>query len=496
VTANRPAAVMVLAAGGGTRMKSDTPKVLHRIGGRSLLGHVLHAARGLDPAHLVVVVRHDRDRVAAHAQELDDGVVVVDQDDVPGTGRAAQCALEALPPELDGTVLVTYADVPLQTTETLAQLLAAHSAAGNAVTVLTASLDNPYGYGRILRGADGSVAAIVEEKDADPQQRLVTEINSGIFAYDAQVLREALERVGTANAAGEMYLTDVVELAHRDGRRIGAVQAPDVCETEGVNTRAQLAALGKELNRRLLDRWMADGVEVIDPATTWVDVTVELASDVTLKPGVQLHGCTRVAAHAVIGPDTTLTDVSVGEGASVVRTHGSGAVIGERGSVGPFAYLRPGTVLGAEGKIGTFVETKNAAIEGGAKVPHLSYVGDASIGPDSNIGAGTIFANYDGVAKHFTRVGAHCKTASNNTFVAPVHIGDGAATGAGTVVRRDVPPGALAVSGGPQRNLDGWVQRKRPNTAAAAAAAAAPAAEPVQSSDAETAASGTEEAPK
>jgi bifunctional UDP-N-acetylglucosamine pyrophosphorylase/glucosamine-1-phosphate N-acetyltransferase len=456
-------------------MKSDTPKVLHRIGGRSLLGHVLHAARGLQPDHLAVVVRHDRDRVAAHAQELDGEVRVIDQDDVPGTGRAAQCALEALPHDLSGTVLVTYADVPLQSTETLAALLEAHATAGNAVTVLTASLDDPFGYGRILRGADGSVAAIVEEKDADPQQRLVTEINSGIFAYDAQVLHEALGRVGTENAAGEMYLTDVVELAHRDGRRIGAVQAREVCETEGVNTRAQLAALGRELNRRLLDRWMADGVEVIDPATTWVDVTVELASDVTLKPGVQLHGCTTVAPHAVIGPDTTLTDVSVGPGASVVRTHAVGAVIGEGAAVGPFASLRAGTVLGANGKIGTFVETKNARIAEGAKVPHQSYVGDATIGTDTNIGAGTIFANYDGVAKHSTTIGSQCRTGSNVTFVAPVSVGDGAATGAGAVVRRDVPPGALAVSGGPQRNLEDWVQRKRPDTPAADAAAAAAA---------------------
>jgi len=473
VTADRPAAVIVLAAGGGTRMKSAKPKVLHTIGGRTLLGHVLKAVHGLDPEHLVVVVRHQRDLVAPHVGELDAAAIVADQDDVAGTGRATQCGLQRLPADLSGTVLVTYGDVPLQTTQTLGSLIAAHQVEGNAVTVLTAKLNHPFGYGRVLRDAAGAVSAIVEEKDATPEQRAVHEVNSGIFAFDADFLRAALSRVGTDNAAGEVYLTDVVGIAAQDGRRVGGLQATDVCQTEGVNTRAQLAALGRELNRRELERWMSEGVEVIDPATTWVDVTVQLAPDVTLKPGVQLHGATTVEAAAVIGPDTTLTDVTVGARAQVVRTHALGAVIGERSSVGPFAYLRPGTVLGTAGKIGTFVETKNADIAAGAKVPHLSYAGDATIGEGSNIGAGTIFANYDGVAKHATTVGARCSTGSNNTFVAPVEIGDGASTGAGTVVRRDVPPGALAISTGPQRHIDDWVQRKRPGTSAAAAATAA-----------------------
>ncbi len=453
-------------------MKSAKPKVLHTIGGRTLLGHVLHAARGLAPDHLVVVVRHQRDLVAPHVGELDPAAIVVDQDKIAGTGRATQCGIQALSGDVSGTVLVTYGDVPLQTTQTLASLIATHQAEANAVTVLTAQLANPFGYGRILRDAAGAVGAIVEEKDATAEQRAVQEVNSGIFAFDADFLRAALGRIGTDNAAAEMYLTDVVGIAAQDGRRVGGLQATDRWQTEGVNTRAQLANLGRELNRRELERWMSEGVEVIDPTTTWVDVTVELAGDVTLRPGVQLHGSTRVETSAVIGPDTTLTDVQVGAGASVVRTHGVGAVIGERCSVGPFACLRAGTVLGTDGKIGTFVETKNARIAEGAKVPHLSYVGDATIGAGSNIGAGTIFANYDGVAKHPTSVGRHCKTGSNNTFVAPVEIGDGASTGAGTVVRRDVPPGALAVSTGPQRHIDDWVQRKRPGTPAAQAAAA------------------------
>ncbi|HYO34324.1 MAG TPA: bifunctional UDP-N-acetylglucosamine diphosphorylase/glucosamine-1-phosphate N-acetyltransferase GlmU [Nocardioidaceae bacterium] len=473
MTAAHPAAVVVLAAGGGTRMVSATPKVLHSIGGRSLLGHSLTAARGLDADRLVVVVGHGREAVRPHVESLDPDAVVVVQEEQRGTGHAVQVALEALPETDGGLVVVTYGDVPLQTTSTLRHLVESHAEQSNAVTVLTAVVANPFGYGRIVREDGGAVVAVVEEKDASEEQRAIAEINSGIFVFDEAVLREALRAVGSDNAAGEMYLTDVVALARKSGRRVGAVTTTDTWQTEGANTRAQLAALGRELNRRVLEHWMDSGVEVIDPASTWVDVTVELARDVSLKPGVQLHGATRVDTGAVIGPDTTLTDVEVGAGAIVVRTHGSQASLGPGSTVGPFAYLRPGTVLGGDAKIGTFVETKNATLGSGAKVPHLSYVGDAAVGEGSNIGAGTIFANYDGVSKNRTTVGVHCRTGSHNTFVAPVEIGDGAATGAGTVVRRNVPPGALAVSGGPQRHIDGWVQRKRPGTAAADAADAA-----------------------
>ena len=470
MTAVRPVAVVVLAAGGGTRMRSATPKVLHTIGGRSLLGHCLAAARGLEPDSLAVVIGHGRELVEPQLRRMDPAASVVIQRARLGTGHAVQVALETLPPYDDGLVLVTYGDVPLQTSETLAALVEAHTAGANAVTVLTADIPDPFGYGRVLRDASGAVTAIVEEKDASAAERAITEINSGIFVFDETVLRADLEQVDNDNAAGEVYLTDVVAIAHAAGQRVGALRTDDGWQTEGVNTRSQLAVLGRELNRRVLERWMEAGVEVVDPATTWVDVTVRLAPDVSLRPGVQLHGATTVESGAVIGPDTTLTDVQVGASAQVVRTHGSQAVLGPASMVGPFAYLRPGTVVGANGKIGTFVETKNAVMGTGAKVPHLSYVGDAEIGEGTNIGAGTIFANYDGVAKHRTTVGAHCRTGSQNTFVAPIVIGDGAATGAGTVVRRDVPPGSLAVSSGPQRLIDRWVQRKRPGTAAARAA--------------------------
>ena len=469
---DRPEALIVLAAGAGTRMKSSTSKVLHRVGGRSLVAHAVHTAAALDPEHLVVVVAADSPAVEQHLRDLAVPLRVAVQPQPRGTADAVRCALDALPP-LAGTVVVTYGDTPLLAPATLSDLVEEHRSCGNAVTVLTSDVPDPTGYGRVLRDETGAVQAIVEHKDATPEQRGVTEINSGIYAFDAGVLAEILPQVRPDNAAAELYLTDVLALARAANQRIGAVTGDDPWQTEGVNDRAQLARLGGELNRRVLAEAMRSGVTVIDPASTWLDVTVRLDADVTVLPGVQLYGSTTVGRDTVIGPDTTLTDVEVGQGAHVVRTHASGAVIGAGASVGPFAYLRPGTRLGESGKIGTFVETKNADIAAGAKVPHLSYVGDASIGERTNIGAGTIFANYDGVTKHRTSVGSHCHTGSDNTFVAPVEIGDGASTGAGTVVRRSVPPGALAVSSAPQRNIEAWVARKRAGTPAAQAAALA-----------------------
>jgi bifunctional UDP-N-acetylglucosamine pyrophosphorylase / glucosamine-1-phosphate N-acetyltransferase len=387
-----------------------------------------------------------------------------------GTGHALACALSALPDPLTGTVLVSYGDVPLLEPDTLRELLAEHGARRAAVTVLTAVVDDPTGYGRMLRDPDGQVTGIVEHKDASDAQREIREINSGVYAFDATVLVDALGKLSTNNAQGELYLTDVLAIARREGRVVGALVCPDVWQVEGVNDRVQLAALAAEHNRRMTTRWMRAGVTMIDPATTWVDVDVTLAPDVVLEPNVQLRGHTEIGEGAVIGPDSTLTDVTVGAGATVARTHGSQSWIGPHASVGPFAYLRPGTRLGDKGKIGTFVEVKNSEIGTGSKVPHLSYVGDATIGEHSNIGAASVFVNYDGVRKHRSVVGSHVRMGSDNMYVAPLHVGDGAASGAGAVLRRDVPPGALAVSGGPQRNIEGWVLRRRAGTPAADAA--------------------------
>ncbi|MGH3367835.1 MAG: bifunctional UDP-N-acetylglucosamine diphosphorylase/glucosamine-1-phosphate N-acetyltransferase GlmU, partial [Nocardioidaceae bacterium] len=391
----RPAAVIVLAAGGGTRMKSQLPKVLHRIGGQTLIARALSAARGLGPEHLVAVIGHGRDQVGPHISAVDPTAVTVVQEAQLGTAHAVQCALGALtgssglagPGGLTGTVLVTYGDVPLLTTDSLAALTKEHADSASAVSLLTAVVPDPTGYGRIVRDPDDhtQVAAIVEHADATDEQRTITEINSGICAFDVSVLLDALGRIDTDNAKGEFYLTDVAAIARADGRSVGAVQTSDGWQTEGVNDRVQLSRLGAELNRRTLESHMRAGVTVVDPATTWVDHTVELEADVTLLPGVQLHGSTRAATGATIGPDSTLTDVVIGSGATVVRSHGSEAVIGDGAAVGPFAYLRPGTALGVRGKIGTFVETKNAVIGDAAKVPHLSYVGDAEIGEQSNV---------------------------------------------------------------------------------------------------------------
>ncbi len=390
-----------------------------------------------------------------------------------GTGDAVRAGLSAVPADFDGSVIVTSGDVPLLEAETLHDLIAEHDKHGNAVTVLTARVPDPTGYGRIVQGADGTVAAIVEHKDASAEQRAIDEINAGIYVFDAATLRDGLSRLTTDNSQGELYLTDVIGIARTDGKRVGSHVTGDAMQTEGVNDRVQLATLRAELNRRTLTRLMREGVTIVDPNTTWVDQTVQVARDVTLLPNTQLHGATTVGSGTTIGPDTTLTDLEIGENATIIRTHGTLAVIGDGASVGPFAYLRPGTKLGVKGKIGTFVETKNSTIGDGAKVPHLTYAGDATIGEGANIGAGTIFANYDGVAKHPTHVGKHSFIGSNSVIVAPRTIADGAYLAAGTALTEDVGPGEIAVARGRQRNIKGWVARKRPGTKTAAAAEAA-----------------------
>ena len=359
-----PSAVIILAAGAGTRMKSELPKVMHAIGGRSMLEHAIAAGRELSPERMAVVVRHQRDKVAEHVAAFDPQAVIVDQDDIPGTGRAVEVGLQGLDAsgEVSGTVVVTYGDVPLLQAQTLRELIAFHEEDSNAVTVLTTHIDNPGSYGRIVRNQAGEVVAIVEAKDATEEQLAITEINSGIYAFDAKVLREALLEVTTDNAQGEKYITDVLAIARSKGYRTSALAIEDRWEVEGANDRVQLAQLGRKLNDRVLEAHMRNGVTIVDPATTWIDVTVEIENDVTILPGVQLHGTTRVETGAEIGPDSTLTDTEVLAGATVTRAHSLGAVIGPKAVVGPFAYLRPGTVLGVNAKLGTFCEAKNSQL--------------------------------------------------------------------------------------------------------------------------------------
>jgi bifunctional UDP-N-acetylglucosamine pyrophosphorylase/glucosamine-1-phosphate N-acetyltransferase len=465
---------VILAAGEGKRMKSATPKVLHSVAGRSLLGHVIEAASTLEPQHLVVVVGHGRDAVQAHVTEVAPWAITVVQEQQNGTGHAVRIALDDLAARgisaSDGPVVVLTGDTPLLTGRTLVGLLLEHESTGATATVLTARLPDPTGYGRIVRGGDGSVTAIVEDKDADDQQRSLDEVNSGMYAFAADRLAQSLTRRTTDNAQGEEYLTDVIGHLRSDGDVVSASLCADPEEILGVNDRVQLAHAAAIMRDRINESWMRQGVSILDPASTWLDVDVDLAADVVIRPQVTLRGPTSVAAEAVIGPGTTLTACEVGAGAEVIHTWAELAVIGDHSRVGPFTFLRPGTVLGRDTRAGAYVEIKNSTVGDGAKVPHLSYVGDAQIGTGTNIGAATIVVNYDGVAKHRTVVGDHVRIGSDTMLVAPVTVGDGAYTAAGSVITDDVPPGAMAVGRARQRNIDGWVARKRPGSPAADAA--------------------------
>lgn len=469
----RSLAVVILAAGQGTRMKSATPKVLHRIGGRSLIAHVLDTAAGLSPEQIIAVVRHDRDRVSEAVLEHAPDTVIVDQDATPGTGRAVEQALQALPAEFDGTVVVLSGDVPLVDTVTLERLVRGHLEGARAMTMLSAIFDNPTGLGRILRTPEGAVTGIVEEKDASEAQRRITEINGGIYVFARRAVESALAEIDTNNAQGEKYLTDAAARILSGGGAVEAVATDDPWLIAGVNDRAQLAQAGRELNARIVRAHQAGGVTIQDPATTWIDADVSIEPDVTILPGTFLQGATSIASDAVIGPDTTLVDCEVGAGSRIRRSEATLAVFAPNVEVGPFAFIRPGTELGEAGKIGAFVETKNAKIGDGSKVPHLSYVGDALIGVGTNIGAGTIFANYDGVKKHQAVVGDAVRVGSKNVLIAPVTIEDGTYTAAGTVIRKNVPSGSLALNVAPQRNIEGWVAEHRPGTSTAEAAARA-----------------------
>ncbi|HEY2791967.1 MAG TPA: bifunctional UDP-N-acetylglucosamine diphosphorylase/glucosamine-1-phosphate N-acetyltransferase GlmU [Micromonosporaceae bacterium] len=461
--------VIVLAAGMGKRMHSTLPKMLHPLLGRPLVGHVLAATRPLGAAQTLVVVGSGAEQVTDYVQEAAPGARTVLQEVQHGTGHATRIAMEAAP-EVDGTVIVVYGDTPLLRTETLDALLTAHAATGAAATVLSGVVPDPFGFGRIIRDVHGNVVRIVEQRDASVDEAAICEINSGIYAFRADLLREMLGKLSSDNDQGEELLTDVIGLLISAGYRVDGRIADDPDEALGCNDRAQLADLGTRMRDRINGDLMRSGVTMLDPATTWIDVTVTVDIDAVIEPNTQLRGSTSIGGGALVGPDTTLTDVTVGAKAQVVRTHGSSAVIGAGASVGPFAFLRPGTVLDESGKIGTFVETKNSRIGRGSKVPHLTYVGDATIGEHVNVGAGTIFANYDGLIKSPTRIDDAAFIGSGTTLIAPVTIGAGAYVGGGSAVNEDVPPGALGIARARQRNIDGWTAKKRPGTRSAAAA--------------------------
>jgi bifunctional UDP-N-acetylglucosamine pyrophosphorylase/glucosamine-1-phosphate N-acetyltransferase len=463
-------------------MRSAVPKVLHPLLGRSLLGHVLAAAEEIADRTLVVVGA-GADQVSSHLAEVAPKAIPVVQPQPRGTGHAVQVALAAVPDLVaeGGTVVVLNGDLPLLRPATVIDLVAAHEAASAAATLLAVELADPAGLGRIVRDRSGRLVAIVEERDATVRQREIREVNAGVYAFDAARLRSALDRIGRDNAQREEYLTDVPGRLVADGQLVAVRRVADPADALGCNDRAELAVARARLRDRVNQAWMRAGVTIVDPATTWIDVTATLGPDTVVEPNTHLRGRTVIGEGVLIGPDVSLIDTVVGDGASVARAHAVSSWIGPGAQVGPYASLRPASRLAAGSKVGTFVETKNAEIGEGAKVAHQAYVGDAAIGPGANIGAGTIFVNYDGAAKHHTEVGEAAFVGSNTNLIAPVTVGDGAYVAAGSTVTAEVPPGALGLSRSPQRTILGWVERRRAGTRSARAAArAATSAEPAE----------------
>jgi len=449
-----------MAAGEGTRMRSSTPKMLHHVCGRPMVAWPIAAARAAGAGRVAAIVSPGRDLSAG----LPEGVETVEQPQADGTGGAIRAALPLIEEAEEAeTVLVLSGDVPLISEGTIADLLEAHGSSEAAATMLTIELDDPGAYGRVIRDNEGWVERVVEAKaagDADASQLAIREINAGTYAFDAAPLAAALQGLSNDNAQGEYYLPDVFPALREAGHTVAAHRASDLAVTMGVNNRVDLAAVEAEGRRRLLEAHMLAGVTVVDPASTWIDAGVEIAADARIEPGTSLRGQTKIGEGAVVGPLSTLIDSSVGARSQVLHSYLVECDVHAGCSVGPFAYLRPGAVLADGAKAGTFVEIKNSQVGEGTKVPHLAYVGDAEIGPGSNLGAGTITANYDGFRKNRTTIGRDVRIGVDTMLIAPVEVGDSAYTGAGAVIKDDVPEGALAVSENAQRNIDGYAARK------------------------------------
>jgi bifunctional UDP-N-acetylglucosamine pyrophosphorylase/glucosamine-1-phosphate N-acetyltransferase len=453
-------AAIVLAAGEGKRLRSTLPKVLHLAAGRPLLAHALLAVEDAGISTRVVVVSNRRAEIEAAMNEAHpfEGLVYAVQDPPNGTGDAVRVGMEALPEGSD-TVLVALGDAPLVKPETIERLVELHRSTGAAGTLLTADAPPNNDGGRVIRRADGSVDRIVEARDATPEELTVAEINSGLCIFEKSALVEMLNRITPANSQGEYYLTDVFALLRAEGRSVQALKG-SFDEIRGVNDRIQLAEAGASLRLRTAERWMAEGVTIIDPQSTFIDATVTLAPDAVILPGTFLEGTTTVAAGAEVGPQTRIVDSTIGAGAVVTFSVVKGSEIGDEASVGPFASLRPGTRLARGSKLGTFVESKNLELGEGSKANHLAYLGDARIGRGVNVGAGTITCNWDGTDKHMTVIDDDAYISSDTMLVAPVRIGERAATGAGSVVRDDVPADGLAV-GVPARVIEGKGNRMK-----------------------------------
>jgi bifunctional UDP-N-acetylglucosamine pyrophosphorylase/glucosamine-1-phosphate N-acetyltransferase len=450
-------AAVILAAGKSTRMRSRLPKPLHPVCGLPLARHIVEACRGAGVSRIVVIVGHEADAVRAG---LGDDVEYAVQEQQRGSGDAARAA-EPLLGNFNGTVLVLAGDVPLLRAQTLSRLLDHHHAAGAKATLLTAVLEDPTGYGRIVRQEDGSVARIVEHKDATPEERAIKEWNPSIYCFDGPGLWERLARVRPNNAQGEYYLTDVIGLLSGEGARVEAISTDDPSEVLGVNNRVELAEVGRILRRRILTDLMLAGVTITDPDNTYVDAGVSVGQDTVLHPQTFLHAGTEIGEGCVIGPFTRILNSRVGNETTILASQVTDCRIGSRVKIGPYAHLRPGCDLADGVKIGDFVELKNATLGEKVSASHLAYIGDAEVGAGTNIGAGVITCNYDGLRKHRTTIGANAFIGTNTTLIAPVTVGDGAFTAAASAITQDVPPDALALGRTRQQNKPDWARLRR-----------------------------------
>lgn len=460
---------IILAAGKGTRMKSKLPKVLHKAGGRTMLAQVLHQVRSAGIDDCCIVVGHGAEEVRQSLPRAENLHFALQMPQL-GTGHCVQQALPHIPADCEAALIVC-GDTPLLTAETLQNMQEKFCKTGADGLILTAQMPDPTGYGRIIRSNNGSVSEIVEEKDAMPAQKAITEINTGAYIFKFPVLKNALARLTNNNAQGEYYLTDVIKIIAADGGNIDSFTTLDPVETTGVNDRTQLAFAAAELYRRKARELMLAGVTLINPAACYIDQQVTVGQDTVIYPGCQLRGDTHIGANCVIDSDCIITDSILGAGCHLTKCVLTQAAVGDNANIGPFAYLRPGTKLGNNVKIGDFAEIKNSVIGDGSKVPHLSYIGDTDMGGGVNIGCGTITCNYDGVSKHRTTIGDDVFIGSNTNLIAPVTVGTGAFIGAGSTITREVAPGALAVERSHQKEVKGWAEKKSPKALAAKKAA-------------------------
>ena len=450
-------AAVILAAGKGTRMRSRLPKVLHKVGGKPMLEHVMAAAETAGADKSIVVVGFESEQVAEFVGTRAEIAVQAEQ---LGTGHAVMQSADLLK-DFAGTVMIICGDTPLLDGCELKKFYVEHQSSGAAATVLTAILDNPTGYGRILRDCNGHVIGIVEEKDATMSQKNICEINTGIYCIEAPLLFEALSGLTCDNAQGEYYLTDVLGKLNEMGKFVGGVITADSDMIMGINSRRQLADAETIMHTRILDKLMDQGVTIMDPASTFIEGTVEIAQDSIIYPFTWLEGSTKIGTESIIGPNVRLTNVVVGNATNLQFVYGHDCVVGSGVTVGPYVHLRPDTVISDEVKIGNFVEVKNSNIGRGSKLPHLSYIGDSDIGERVNMGCGTITVNYDGKKKHRTVVEDDAFVGCNSNLVAPVTVGAGSYIGAGSTVTKDVPPDDLGVARARQTNIKGWAAKYR-----------------------------------